>query len=462
MIRLFHVYFPSRTLLLAMSEAALAGAVLVAAVVVRTGSDAELALVYERGFLKIAVASIVLVLCMYYYDLYDSLLLSNLRASLTRLVQVLGTTSLVLAVLYYMYPGIQLGRVVFLSWIPLAGVVLAFWRRFFLAVNGSTYLNRRTILLGEGPLAPVLAGEIEKRPELGMTVVGYLADRAFTGSLNGLARLGAIEEVAEVIPRDRIERVIITLGDGRGTLPVETLLRFKAQSVAIEDAANVYEAITGKVPIESLRPSWLLLSDGFRISPAVLSYKRVFSLVASVLGLVVASPLMAVIAILIRLDSPGPVIFRQQRIGKGGKPFTLYKFRSMWDRASESDEPTPAAPHDSRVTRVGHWLRRLRLDELPQLYNILRGDMDFVGPRPFAVSAEQELAQKIPFYTQRWNVKPGATGWAQIQRGYCASLEDNIEKLGYDLFYIKNVSVGLDWLILFHTIKILLLGRGAR
>jgi lipopolysaccharide/colanic/teichoic acid biosynthesis glycosyltransferase len=250
--------------------------------------------------------------------------------------------------------------------------------------------------------------------------------------------------------------------DRRRALPVETLLRMKTRGILVQDGSDVYEAVTGKVPLDSLRLSWLLFSPGFRVSQSMLLYKRVASLVISTLGLVVTLPLMGLIALAIRLDSEGPVIFRQKRIGQDGKAFTLYKFRSMRTGTDPDEQIVPAQENDERFSRVGRWLRRNRLDELPQLYNILRGDMCLVGPRPFVPEQEEECVHQIPFYSQRWSVKPGATGWAQVHNGYCATLDDNREKLAYDLFYIKNLSLGLDVLILFETIKILVLGRGAR
>jgi sugar transferase (PEP-CTERM system associated) len=464
MIRLFHVYFPSRTLLLALSEASLLVVALVAANFAWLGRDAELTLMYERGLSKAALATLVCMLCMYYYDLYDSLALSSSRHALTRIVQVLGTACLVLAVVYYTWPAVQLRPGVLVLWILLAGVLLAFWRRLFFALSRSVRLRQRTILLGEGPLASSLAAEIRNRPELGVNVLGYVQKYPGgpTVSLNGLPRLGHVGQLCELIESQRVDRIILTMGDRRGGFPLEELLNFKTRGIVIEDAADVYEAITGKLPIQSLRPSWLLLSDGFRVSPSMLLYKRVFSILLSLFGLALSLPVMLVVAIAIRVDSRGPVIFRQRRIGKAGRPFTLYKFRSMRHDPQAEQNPEPAEKNDYRITRVGRWLRRCRLDELPQLYNILRGDMYFIGPRPFVPNTEETLASQIPYYNQRWSIKPGATGWAQVQAGYCSSFEENFEKLSYDLFYIKNLSVGLDALIVFQTIKILLLGRGAR
>jgi lipopolysaccharide/colanic/teichoic acid biosynthesis glycosyltransferase len=230
----------------------------------------------------------------------------------------------------------------------------------------------------------------------------------------------------------------------------------------VQDGAEIYEKLTGKLPLESLRLSWLLYSSGLHTSRWASVWKTIFSFIISVVLLALCLPVMLLVAIAIRLDSPGPVVFRQKRVGKGGKTFTLYKFRSMYHAIDDSEIHPPAEEDDPRITRLGRLLRKSRLDELPQLYNILRGDMHFVGPRPFVPDQEQELVKAIPLYNQRWNVKPGATGWAQINRGYCATIADNKEKLAYDLFYIKNMSISLDLLILFKTMKILVLGRGGR
>jgi lipopolysaccharide/colanic/teichoic acid biosynthesis glycosyltransferase len=252
------------------------------------------------------------------------------------------------------------------------------------------------------------------------------------------------------------------MNERRGNLPVEALLQLKSRGVRIQDGGEMYEAVTGKLSIESLRASWLLFSPGFEVTRPLWIYKRASSVFWSMVGLTLALPLMALIALAIRLDSPGPVIFRQKRVGLRGQIFTLFKFRTMIDNADQGENHRPAERTDSRFTRLGKLLRRTRMDELPQLVNILGGDMHFVGPRPFVPNQEMECLERIPYYRQRWVVKPGATGWAQVNRGYCATLEDNKEKLAYDLFYIKNISIGLDLLILFKTMKILLLGRGAR
>lgn len=464
MIRVLNAYFPARTLLLGLSEALWVALAFVAATVARLGaSDARLMLNYEQGFLKIAVVASIFIICMYYFDLYDSLVFSNQREVFTRLVEVFGTVCILLAVLYYAFPSLQLGRGIFLIGFGFVALVLLVWRRLFLAMNALPQLAERTLVFGDGPLARPLINEIESRAELGMRIVGQLPHFDDGNSrFSDLSRDEQYEELAQQIKSYKASRVIVAMGERRGRLPVEALLQLKSKGIRIQDGTEVYEAVTGKVPLQSLRLSWLLFSPGFQVSRPLLIYKRTFSFASSAIGLVLVSPLMALIALAIRLDSRGPIIFKQRRIGQGGKTFTLYKFRTMIDGADSGDNHRPATEMDDRFTRVGRWLRLARVDELPQLFNILKGDMYFVGPRPFVPNQEQECLEKIPYYRQRWSVKPGATGWAQINRGYCATIEDNIDKLAYDLFYIKNISIGLDLLIMFRTMKTLLLSRGSR
>jgi sugar transferase (PEP-CTERM system associated) len=418
---------------------------------------------YEQGFLKIWVVSAAFIVCMYYFDLYDSAILSNHREVVTRVIQMLGSVCILLAVLYYVYPPLELGRGIFLIGFIFVALLLLLWRRLFLKFNALPQFAERALILGESPLANSLKSELDSRSEVGIRVVGHLQGLE---NGNGNKALTSTEEQLGEFLRSvepyQPDRIIVAMGDRRGKLPVEALLQLKSRGVRIQDGAEMYEAVTGKIPIESLRLSWLLFSPGFRVSGPLLVYERIFSLSLCLIGLILTLPLMPLIALAIRLDSAGPVIFRQKRVGQNGKTFTLYKFRTMVDGADQEGNYRPAETVDSRFTRVGRWLRRSRMDELPQLFNIFRGDMHVVGPRPFVPNQEQECLEQIPYYRQRWVVKPGATGWAQVNKGYNVTIEDNKEKLAYDLFYIKNISVGLDLLILFRTLKIVLLGRGGR
>jgi sugar transferase (PEP-CTERM system associated) len=461
MTRVLNGIFPARTLLLVMSEALLVCAALRAAIFV-LGDETGLRLEGGSIFLRIAVPSAVCLLCLHYFDLYDSSILANSREVGVRLVRVVGAVCLVLAVVYYQYPEVGLDFRTFLGGMVLVAILLAVWRRLFFALSRAAGMAEKVLLLGDGPLATSLATELERRPQLGVKLVGYVSSLPSPGGgVNGLRNLGTVEQLTEVVEARQIDRVIVSMTDRRGSLPVEELLRLKANGVLIQDGAELYESVTGKVSVSSIHPSSLLFTAGFQVSHWNLLRKRALALVLSLVALLICLPIMGLIALLIWLDSGLPVIFRQTRIGKDGKPFTIYKFRSMRNGA-DSGRPRPAEPRDPRSTRVGRWLRHTRLDELPQLYNILLGDMCFVGPRPFVPEEEEKCLRQIPLYSQRWCVRPGATGWAQVCRGYCQSVEDNTEKLGYDLFYIKHMSMGLDALILFETIKTLLWRRGAQ
>jgi len=460
-IRIFNAYFPSRTLLLAFSEACVVVFAFTASCVVLMGRDADIFLNYDGGFANIALITVVFVLCMYYGDLYDSLILSNRREVIIRLIQVSGVGTLVMAVLYSAYPKARLGVKNFELGLVLVMFLVWFWRELFLWMFRSKHLLERAVLLGDGPLARKLANEIITRPDLGLQLVGYVSASTAQAQSN-LPHLGTPDQLSEVVRSREVRRVLVAMSDQRGKLPMDALLAIKSQHARVQDGAEIYEKLTGKLPLESLRVSWLLFSSGLQTSRWASAWKTTFSFIVSLALLILCLPIMLLVALAIRLDSPGPAVFLQKRVGKGGKDFTLYKFRSMYHAIDECKINPPAEEDDPRITRLGRFLRKSRLDELPQLYNILRGDMHFVGPRPFVPDQEQELVKAIPLYNQRWNVKPGATGWAQINRGYCATLADNTEKLAYDLFYIKNMSLSLDLLILFKTMKILLLGRGGR
>jgi sugar transferase (PEP-CTERM system associated) len=462
MIRFLNAYFPRRTLFLGISEGCLIVLAFVAATIARLGTnDAAVLLSYEQGGVKILMLSALVLACMYYCDLYQSSILSNRREVYTRLVQVLGVVCILLALLYYAYPSLALGRGIVLIGLSFVAVILLLWRRLFLAVNSLPRFAERVLIFGDGPLAESLKAELGARAELGLRVVGQLNGYANENpSMNSGVNSG--DQFLNLVDAYNAKRIIVAMNERRGNLPVQALLQLKSRGITIQDGAELYEAATGKLPIESLRLSWLLFSSGLEVSHPLQIYKRASSVIWSTIALILSFPLMVMIAIAIRLDSHGPAIFRQKRVGLHGEIFTLFKFRSMKDGVDQDENHRPAERADSRFTRLGKLLRRTRVDELPQLFNILRGDMHFIGPRPFVPNQERECVESIPYYRHRWAVKPGATGWAQINCGYNVTLEDNKKKLAYDLFYIKNISVGLDLLILFKTMKILLLTRGSQ
>ena len=274
--------------------------------------------------------------------------------------------------------------------------------------------------------------------------------------------IGSYDQLAEIVEREGIGKIVVALSDRRGALPIDVLLNYKLQGVNVEDVATFYEQVSGKIMLENLRPSWLVFSEDFFISPLARSAKRLQDILLAAAGSLAALPLALIVAVLIRLDSRGPVLFTQERVGQDGKLFTLLKFRSMQVDAEAITGPIYAEENDTRITRIGRILRNTRLDELPQLINVLKGDMSFVGPRPERRYFVEQFAKEIPYYTQRLSVKPGITGWAQVRYPYGANTEDAIEKLRLDLYYVKNMSFFFDLFILLRTVKIVLLGHGAR
>jgi sugar transferase (PEP-CTERM system associated) len=269
------------------------------------------------------------------------------------------------------------------------------------------------------------------------------------------------QELPDLIDLQRVKRIIVALDDRRGKLPVKQFVTMKSQGIRIQDGLEFYEQVTGKIPIESLRLGVLVFSSGFRLSRFLMIYKRAGSILISMIGLVVSLPLLPLIAIAIKLSSPGPLFYGQKRVGRKGAIFYCYKFRTMRADAEADTGPTWAGDDDPRITPVGRFLRSTRLDEIPQLWNVLKGDMSLVGPRPERPEFTKWLQQEIPFYYLRDTVRPGITGWAQTRYKYGNSLEDAKEKLRYDLFYIKNMSPGLDVLIFLNTVGTILFGRGA-
>jgi len=444
----------------------------VAATIARLGaSDATLMLAYEQGAVKILVASSAFITCMYYFDLYNSSILSNRREVFSRLIAVLGTACILLAFLYYVYPALELGRGIFGIGCLLVAVVLLLWRKLFSAINSQPQFAERALIFGDSPLALSILRELESRPELGLRVVSHvLADGNGINEVNSERNESAgepleplvCEELSRAVKAHRVNRIVVAMRERRGKMPVDLLLSLKSRGVLIQDGTDIYEAITGKVPIESLRLGWLLFSPGFHVSRLLMIYKRIASTLISILGLLLSLPLLPFIALAIKLSSPGPVFYRQKRVGRNGTIFYCYKFRTMCADAEADSGPTWVGDDDPRITRVGKFLRISRLDEIPQLWNVVRGDMSLVGPRPERPEFVEWLTREIPFYHLRHSVRPGITGWAQVRYKYGNSVEDAKEKLRYDLFYIKNMSPGLDFLILFDTTKTILLGRGAK
>jgi sugar transferase (PEP-CTERM system associated) len=463
MVRLFNVYYPKRTLALVAAEAILILLAMLVPMVVVFGVNTPVVLSYEAGFLRIFVAAAIVMTCVYYSDLYAAGVLANPRETRARIFACVGASCIILAGLYAVAPGVRLRQSVILPGIALAGLALFASRTAFYSLSRSTRLAQRAVLLGEGPLMNRLAEEIPKRPELGIRLDGYIGASAGDAPLPpGLTFLGESKAFAEIL-RDRpVDQVIVTMRDRRGSLPVEDLLRLKTEGVLVEDGARFYETISGRLPLDVLSAGAMLFSDGFHVSSTGLVKKRLYSFAISAVALILCSPLMLLVALAIMLESRGGVLFRQVRVGKGGRTFEILKFRSMRAGAESETGPVWAQQGDPRVTRVGRVIRKLRLDELPQLINVLRGEMNLVGPRPERPHFVNMLSEQIPYYGLRHSVPPGVTGWAQVSYPYGSTVEESRAKLEYDLFYIKNMTLSLDLVIVFSTLKIVLLGWGAK
>jgi sugar transferase (PEP-CTERM system associated) len=412
---------------------------------------------------KVGLVTLICQLCLYYNDFYDLTLLQSNRELIVRLLQAVGAASIVLAVLYFTVPALQVGDGIFVSALFVFLVGILGWRLLFNQMMTSMRLQERVLFVGTGATARKVVRQILDQREFAYRVIGFIDDdpRRIGERIVNPGIIGTPADIPRLVREHQIDRIVVGLADRRGKLPVDELLRAKLAGIRVEDATTTYERVTGKILIDDLRPSWLIFSDGFRVSRLTRMLKRTIDLSLSLVMAMVAAPVMLVTAIVIRLESDGAALYSQERVGENGRTFMLYKFRSMRQDAEQAGTPIWAKDGDDRITRVGRFIRKTRLDELPQLWNVIRGDMSFVGPRPERPFFVAQLAREIPFYQQRHAVKPGLTGWAQVKYRYGSSVEDAMEKLRYDLYYIKHLSVFFDLTIVFDTVKVVLFRKGA-
>lgn len=457
-VRIFNRSVPLRTVALGIGETLLVFTTLLLAY--RAGDGQHFAWT-PASYAQVAVVGGAILFWLYCLGFYAPQVTTHQAHSLTRIIQAMGLTMLIAALLHT-WLSLRIEVATALFGMVLAGAALTTSRYLFEEVARRPTLAEPAVVWGSGPLAASLVRELRRRLDVGIRVLGMVDHDYADDTFEGVPYLGPPEAIWTMAESGQVGRMIVAIDERRGCLPVERLMAAKAAGLSIEDGAELYEELTGKVWLGAFTISLLLFSRRFRRSSVRLFLNRMFSVFFAVIALIIASPIMLITALLIRLDSDGPAILRQTRVGENGRHFTIFKFRSMNVGADRCSTLAPATRDDPRCTRVGKWIRRFRLDELPQLFNILKGDMYFIGPRPFVPDQEASLLRQIPYYRQRWAVRPGATGWAQVHRGYCSSLEDNADKLSYDLFYIKNLSLGLDLLTLFKTFKVLLLGRGGR
>src|ERR1017187_7498989 len=468
MIQVFNQYVSAKSFVLMVVEASLIVLSLICAVELRFWNNPAEVLLYlslPDFAVQTTVVVFVRMACFYYNDLYDSSGGYGAVDRLWRVEQSLGAGSLLLGLLYFMFPGLLLGRGVFIIGMVLVTALVILSRKLLDKAWQLTAPTQRVVILGTGQLALELARELTRRGDLSMRLEGFVGgvgSRDENEKIFGFPVLGPASEMEAIAKERAVSKIIVAMEDRRGTLPTRELVTLRVQGVRVEDAASALSGLTGRVSLRAVKPSWFVFSDGFHRSKWINLLKRVLDLAAGMIGLAASMPIMIVVSLVVRLESKGPIIFRQTRVGRTGKCFEVLKFRSMNVDAEKSNGAQWASENDPRVTRIGRFLRKYRLDELPQFVNVIRGEMSFVGPRPERPCFVEELRKTIPYYDERHSVRPGLTGWAQVQYAYGSSIEDAFNKLEYDLFYLQNMSLTFDLAIIFRTIRIVIGGRGGR
>ena len=455
---------PRRTAALVVGEHMWLLGAFVLATWIRLGDGARVALQDDYGLAKAALLAVVTQAALYYGGLYDARVGRDRPVLFMRLVQALGAVAVIVAVLYFSFPELVIASNVFILAVLLVIPFIAGWRVLFGLLMRSIGPRERLLLVGTSPAAVALARELyELRDDLGVSIVGFIdPDPSRVGApVVNPGVIGTIEDIPSIVRARGVDRVVVSLADARGKLPMDKLLEMRLDGVEFDHLASVYERYTGKIALENLRPSWLIFSPGFHKTPFHSALKRLVDIVVSIIGLILGAPLLLLTALAVKLSSRGPVLYAQERVGRDGRLFTVYKFRTMHVDAEAETGAVWAQPEDPRATWLGRSMRRCRLDETPQLWNVLRGQMSLVGPRPERPQFVRLLTRDIPFYGQRHVVRPGLTGWAQIRYTYAASVEDAMSKLQYDLFYVKHMSFILDLFIIVATIKTVLTSRGA-
>jgi len=463
MIRLFRVFVPTSVVALLLSEVILIYTCFVAAAFIVLDVDPQVFLLYDNGLARIAIAVVGIVFGIYFHDLYTNFRIKSRMLLFQQMGVVLGAAFLIQALLVYL----RLRELILPTWLMIVGSALALvflptWRIFYSTVVLKAMGSEQVMFLGTSRIVLEIAAYFAEHPETGLRTVGFVDNLEPGAEIPGGEFLGEIRELRDIVTRLKPDRIVVGMAERRERLPVNELLEMRLSGIHIEDALTTYEATFGRISTRDLRPSQLIFSTELGPHQTRVMLQSVYSMAIALIGAVLALPIMILVALAVRVTSRGPVLYRQERVGKDDVPFTLYKFRSMFVDAEAESGAVWAKKDDPRVTPVGGFLRKVRLDELPQLFNVLKGDMSMVGPRPERPVFVKELEKQIPYYRQRHCVKPGITGWAQINHKYGDDIEDTIVKLEYDLYYIKNLAPALDAFIMFHTAKVMLLSRGSR
>ena len=458
--------YSPRLIWLIIADVAIVYAGIVLALYIRLGFyGASYQLSEQNGWFKISLATFVCLTMLYLYDLYEYTVIASRRELIIRLIQSLGVAWVVLALLFYFVPQFLIGRGVSVVSVAIVLVMLLVWRILIHSLTGHPEIGERILIVGTGTAASEVANATRERRDAGFRIVGFVTENGVVPGekIDNPEVLGATKELETIIRSANIDRVVIALRERRGMFPTESLLQMSlAGDVNIEECASFFERVTGKVHVDMIRPSWLIFEGRGRDTKLKTIVREAAHRLLALVGLILSLPIALITAILIKIDSKGPIFYRQERVGKNGKPFNVIKFRSMKVGAEKEGEPVWALPNDDRATRVGRVIRIIRVDEIPQFWNIIKGEMSFVGPRPERPHFVAQLAKNVSFYDHRHLVAPGLTGWAQIKYSYGSSIEDAKQKLQYDLYYIKNQTLALDLVIVFETVKTVLFGQGGR
>lgn len=464
MLRLLKQYFPIRNILFFIFEGiVIFGSVCLSSLLL-TKTDYyffDLMLI-----MRIFLITFMCQVCLYYNDLYDFEIAISIFEVCIRLLQALGITSIALAAIYFVFPITIIDQKIFILSVIFLLIFIIGWRIVYIWILNKGFFNEKIIILGSTPLAFDIIQKINSTIDCGYEVALLIPDADDKDIDKEKIREISIdyrkENVCSVALNMGVKKVVVALQEKRGSFPTKELIKCRTEGLEVLEGSTFYEMLTGKVLVTQINPSWLIFSEGFKKSKFKTFVKRVEDIIISLSMLILLSPLLLITAFLIKLDSMGPVLFSQDRVGQNRKEYMMHKFRSMVQDAEKLTGPVWADADDKRITRIGKVIRKFRIDELPQLWDVLMGRMSMVGPRPERKHFTDELEKKIPYYTERFKVKPGLTGWAQVSYDYGATVEDAIEKLNYDLFYIKNLSITMDIIIILRTIKTVLFGRGAR
>lgn len=462
MVRVFRHYMSRTVIALAAIEALLLMVAVYAGKFLRFADSGRLPEELYRHAPDAAIFVVVFMLAMHAVGVYRHEALADTRVMFLRLSASFLIGFVVIGAVQYTFPSIELWRSALGIAILLGLTEIVCFRITARRVVTSHVLKRRVLVLGSGSRAARIEALELKRQSPNFVCMGFIQMNSEMTRVSGARVLGQAADLVRVAEKMEIDEIIVAVEDRRKEMPVNDLLHLKLSGVDIIEFSTFWEKETGRVDLDTVHPSWMIFSDGFGGTSATRLVKRGFDLIVSISFLVLTLPVLAATALLIKLDTRGPIFYRQERVGQHGRPFMLLKFRSMVTDAERDGVPQWAGSGDARVTRVGRVIRQTRIDEIPQVFNVLLGDMSFIGPRPERPFFVQELGTKIPYYAERHRVKPGITGWAQINFPYGASVEDAKQKLEYDLYYIKNHSIFLDCIILLQTARVVLFPEGVR